>query len=547
MDYKQLQYLKNCIKPLLPICLDGYFTEAEQIGKLTCAVNQLISNDEYLKNIVDDIDATLEQYVSDTLNEWLENGKIDQIMSRMYDTWADAVSANLSVGEIFTITRRDTSDTNGYGAGCFRVVSNDINLPAYNSNSALPIGATLTPESVPFSSAQASINWILGNGRNLNLVNKDGYSVNQINVTSPVTICGNGCPLIATSTTSNYLLNVNVPYDYDTGEGSMGGVTLNNIVVDMNGQTNYTAACYFAGRALHVDNLTVIHCATDGVIVDLYDGQMFNNLSLYHTTSQNDNVGLYVKRVDTYYNNVEIGNFYKGVRFAQSNDVIINNIHTWTTQPNLNSIGISFDNGPGNQISTFITDGNAYALEFLSQTDNGSPLSINELRCFTPSSITALIKATKYEQVDNVKIFTLSNFRDGTKLTNLVSDVMPVIFNYSNNIRIESTWETEDKQVTLAQNNGGLMLQGAGVHQLPITVSTPSSSFNLGQISSYRYYATNTSVGMCYIIDSGYNLSQVGYLYTDINGNVTAMFPKSVENGSYILILGYMFVPLRTY
>lgn len=73
MDYKQLQYLKNCIKPLLPVCLDGCFTEAEQIGKLTCAVNQLISN----TSVLSDLDGE----ISSVIKSMVESGELDAITS----------------------------------------------------------------------------------------------------------------------------------------------------------------------------------------------------------------------------------------------------------------------------------------------------------------------------------------------------------------------------------------------------------------------------------------------------------------------------------
>lgn len=73
MDYKQLQYLKNCIKPLLPICLDGCFTEAEQIGKLTCAVNQLIS----ITSVLSDLDGE----ISNVIKNMVESGELDTITS----------------------------------------------------------------------------------------------------------------------------------------------------------------------------------------------------------------------------------------------------------------------------------------------------------------------------------------------------------------------------------------------------------------------------------------------------------------------------------
>lgn len=73
MDYKQLQYLKNCIKPLLPVCLDGCFTEAEQIGKLTCAVNQLISN----TSVLSDLDGEINKVITDMV----KNGELSEITS----------------------------------------------------------------------------------------------------------------------------------------------------------------------------------------------------------------------------------------------------------------------------------------------------------------------------------------------------------------------------------------------------------------------------------------------------------------------------------
>lgn len=113
MDYKQLQYLKNCIKPLLPICLDGCFTEAEQIGKLTCAVNQLISNDNYLKNIVDNLETTVESTVEGILDGWKEDGTLNSIVSgvigKQVYAWVD-IPESLGTNEPFLLI----SNADGY-------------------------------------------------------------------------------------------------------------------------------------------------------------------------------------------------------------------------------------------------------------------------------------------------------------------------------------------------------------------------------------------------------------------------------------------------
>lgn len=113
MDYKQLQYLKNCIKPLLPICLDGCFTEAEQIGKLTCAVNQLINNDAYLKQIVDDLGGSIENTVTEILNGWKADGTLNNIVSgvlgKQVYAWDD-IPAGLGTSTPFLLL----SNVDGY-------------------------------------------------------------------------------------------------------------------------------------------------------------------------------------------------------------------------------------------------------------------------------------------------------------------------------------------------------------------------------------------------------------------------------------------------
>lgn len=87
MEYKDIKYLSNCIKPLLPICLDNCFTEAEQIAKLTCAVNELIANDNYFKEALDtflsQFDGKLNDVVESILNQWNETGKLEEIFEKL--------------------------------------------------------------------------------------------------------------------------------------------------------------------------------------------------------------------------------------------------------------------------------------------------------------------------------------------------------------------------------------------------------------------------------------------------------------------------------
>lgn len=87
MEYKDIKYLTGCIKPLLPICLDNCFTEAEQIAKLTCAVNELIENDNYFKETLDNFlsqfDGKLNDVVESILNQWNESGKLEEIFEKL--------------------------------------------------------------------------------------------------------------------------------------------------------------------------------------------------------------------------------------------------------------------------------------------------------------------------------------------------------------------------------------------------------------------------------------------------------------------------------
>lgn len=87
MEYKDIKYLGECIKPLLPICLDNCFTEAEQIAKLTCGINELIANDNYFKETLDtflsQFDGKLNDVVESILNQWNESGKLEEIFEKL--------------------------------------------------------------------------------------------------------------------------------------------------------------------------------------------------------------------------------------------------------------------------------------------------------------------------------------------------------------------------------------------------------------------------------------------------------------------------------
>lgn len=64
MEPKDIKYLPNCIKPLLPVCLDNCFTEAEQIAKINYAVNCIIHD-------VNDLPEILKKYIQENFKSYI--------------------------------------------------------------------------------------------------------------------------------------------------------------------------------------------------------------------------------------------------------------------------------------------------------------------------------------------------------------------------------------------------------------------------------------------------------------------------------------------
>lgn len=71
MEHKDIKYLPNCIKPLLPVCLDNCFTEVEQISKINYAVNCIIHDVNVLPEI-------LKKYIQENFKSYILGAMYDE-------------------------------------------------------------------------------------------------------------------------------------------------------------------------------------------------------------------------------------------------------------------------------------------------------------------------------------------------------------------------------------------------------------------------------------------------------------------------------------
>ena len=87
MEYKDIQYLKGCFNKAIPSVFDPALSYDEQVRMCIYAVNQLIENDKYFKNILDEFlnsfNANLQTVVEKILTQWKNNGQLDDIFERL--------------------------------------------------------------------------------------------------------------------------------------------------------------------------------------------------------------------------------------------------------------------------------------------------------------------------------------------------------------------------------------------------------------------------------------------------------------------------------
>ena len=87
MEYKDIQYLKGCFNKAIPSVFDPALSYDEQVRMCIYAVNQLIENDKYFKNVLDEFlnafNANLETVVEKILTQWKNNGQLDEIFERL--------------------------------------------------------------------------------------------------------------------------------------------------------------------------------------------------------------------------------------------------------------------------------------------------------------------------------------------------------------------------------------------------------------------------------------------------------------------------------
>lgn len=556
MEYKDIKYLEDCIKPLLPICLDHCFTEAEQIAKLTCAVNDLIKNDEYfneiLKQFLDEFDTNLETVVLKIMNEWLDSGKISLIFNKLFNTFAEASENNLKNGDVFSTCGFYQINDGGNATYIVKedgVVSyNNLNADVVNSVvNPIMYGAHGDGVSDDTNYVQNCINDCYDFSKTAVFVKK--YAVNMIEMTDYAKIDFNNCELIGISTSNiSAILSINIEYQSED-IAKWNDACINNISIHGNSNSNYDYGVYINARSLNINTIFIKRFAGgSSVYIKNYDGVTINNITSHSDLNNQGDVGVHIERADTYYNNIEVSNYKVNVLFETSNDIIVNNLHSWHSEVELKS-GIEFRNGPGNIINNYITDGDAYPLAFLSDTDNGYPMNISNINVFNPSAVTTLISCQKFEQLQNIKIGTLINFRDGTKLTNIVDyRQLPSIANYSNNMRFGLKFTLLSKEITMYQYNGFLILNGTGTHQLTLNVESESSSFNLGKIDNLSFPPLDTTVGAVDVYGAtSYELKSSGYLYIDIRGNLTILLIKNLGLGEHIVLIKDFKIPLLTY
>ena len=556
MEYKDIQYLKGCFNKAIPSVFDPALSYDEQIRRCIYAVNQLIENDAYFKetldNFINEVNENLENIVINTLNEWLNSGKISLIFNKLFNTFIDASNANLKTGDIFTTC--GFYEKNDGGNATYEVSENGIinynNLKANVVNfivNPIMYGAKGDGKNDDTLYFQNCINDSYGR-KKIELIKK--YSLKKIEITNYIKINFNNSELIANANTAtDIFLNINIEYE---DENNWNDNFINGININGNDNSNYNKLLNINARSLNINNIFLKKCSNkdSAIYIQNYDGVMINNITCHSSIISQGNIGVRIYRSDTYYNNIEVSNFYCNVQLDTSNNIIINNLHSWHLENETiaGKYGVQFTNGPGNFINNFITDGDSVAINILSQ-DNGTPLKITKFHVFTPSKINTLINCTKYEQLQNIKIGTLSNFRDGTKLTNIIEERQLLSINdFSNNMRFGLKATILGKEITLYQYNSFLIINGLGTHQLTYNFESSTSSLNIGTIENLLFPPLDTNVGSVDVYGANsYDLKSTGYLYIDMQGNLIMKLIKSLGVGEHIILIKNLIIPLLTY
>ena len=76
----EITKLKAWCRRVLPAVYDDSLSYYEQLARLVAKINEVIESDNELRHIVENIDGTIEQTVTDILNEWLKDGTLKEII-----------------------------------------------------------------------------------------------------------------------------------------------------------------------------------------------------------------------------------------------------------------------------------------------------------------------------------------------------------------------------------------------------------------------------------------------------------------------------------
>ena len=554
---------------ILPLVYDESLSYYEVLCKIQQKLNEVIESQNNLQNefyqLKDWIDTQLENYAKDQLQEWLDDGTLENMILSLgqivkyFDTTEEMLqSQNLQVGQVIkTLGYNNKEDC---GGGLFQI-DNAINNKFYQFKITENLYANLlntviypemigckcdgvTDDTVLF---QKLITFVQNNKYtySIKLMNKiavtnilinDWIKINFNNV-NIVMIGDNG---IGVHINTNYNYGETVPQNIQKG---FGNELFESISIDGNQRAGYDYLLVIESRDTYFNSIHLWNCYSNGVHIDTYDGVRINDLQIrgLNTNNNMDIVGLTIDREDCFYDNVEIAYFQTLIKNNTHLASQFGKVHLWNDNTyTQKSIGIYCPNGLGNNYNSLLFDTLKYG--FYGELDNsdvGYPVRIDYLKMYYSQSGGYVFANMQYGFGFNVSIGLLD------------SDVN--IFDHPFFGSIEQT-----NQKTLSERTIGISFKKFLTNQIlcgrsgnklytpynqqTINITENTSSLNCG-MSSYpilnQLIMKSQICGYALLYNQALTeLIAIGVVYFEYpDGELIINFTQTVNSGNYVMRL----------
>ena len=356
-ENKHIQPFTFYCQKILPLVYDESLSYYETLCKIQKVLNEVIVNQNNLNNgftkLLNYVNAQLEKYAKEQLEEWLDDGTLDEIINEEIFN-----ELNSKIDNIYSIII-DVKQEGAKGDG----VTDDTEalntiINKYNGSGSY----------IYFPKGTYIINGeILNNIETVKDPNNEGLCLNNVHDLSFIFNKDSKLQLKSTNAENYVVLNIRNSWNI-----SFNNLTINGLVYEMTGTTNEWGYGIHISNSNNIqfENLKVTNVNGDFIYIgsNYYNG----NISTY-----NNNINIYNAKLDNAHRN--------GISVCSGDNIKLSNININNVKYNNPKSGIDIElegwysnsNYLGNiEIDNLVTTNVGYAISFI-DTNNTANVIIN--------------------------------------------------------------------------------------------------------------------------------------------------------------------------